>query len=576
MDRRVGVLELTGELVSIGAEQAGGVGEIGLEPVLAAGLRLELRRDLDIRIGAEDAGGDRRGRRSGDGQLGGERRTEVDCAAAGDRPCGGGAFDVDRDGPGVAGLRGCGLEGGLGVRAEQREAVRRLIGLGGLVAVTAAEGERAGEQQRRRELPGSSHDAPASWCAAPSNPRDATGSWRNMQKCPDRVAAGALRGTRSDGGGSLVLDQEVAGAVRVDRNARAHGGGEGDLLDVPALGRARLGPGDLLQRRGVVLDQLLDVEARLADHQVQVGLLVDAEVDLAALDVGDRLGHVRGDGAGLRVRHEAARAQDPRDLADLAHLVRRRDRRVEVQEAALDPLDQVFRADHVGAGGLGGPGLVAGREDDDAGGLAGAVRQVDRAADHLVGLAGVDAEPQRHLHRRVVFGGAGLLRQPRRLQRAVEPRAVHQVGSLAVVLAALHCCSSSVTDEMWLAGQRLALPRDAGSSDQSLTVIPIERAVPAMIFSAWSRSLALRSAFFVSAMARTCSRVTVATLVLCGSPEPFSTPAALSSSRAAGGVLVTKVNERSSKTEISTGMTLPRCDSVAALYALQNSMMLTP
>src|SRR5215212_3352844 len=27
---------------------------------------------------------------------------------------------------------------------------------------------------------------------------------------------------------------------------------------------------------------------------------------------------------------------------------------------------------------------------------------------------------------------------------------------------------------------------------------------------------------------------------------------------------------------ISTGITLPRCDSVCALYALQNSMMLTP
>src|SRR5918998_3503564 len=106
--------------------------------------------------------------------------------------------------------------------------------------------------------------------------------------------------------------------------------------------------------------------------------------------------------------------------------------------------------------------------------------------------------------------------------------------------------------------------------------MPIDRAVPAMIFSAWSRSLALRSAIFVWAISRTWSRVTVATLVLCCSPEPFSTPAALSSMRAAGGVLVTKVNERSSNTEISTGTTSPRCDSVAALYALQNSMMLTP
>src|SRR4051794_2513733 len=106
--------------------------------------------------------------------------------------------------------------------------------------------------------------------------------------------------------------------------------------------------------------------------------------------------------------------------------------------------------------------------------------------------------------------------------------------------------------------------------------MPIDRAVPAMIFSAWSRSLALRSAILVVAISRTWSRVTVATFVLCGSPDPLSTPAALSSMRAAGGVLVMKVNERSSKTEISTGMTLPRCDSVAALYCLQNSMMLTP
>src|SRR5579875_3807382 len=70
--------------------------------------------------------------------------------------------------------------------------------------------------------------------------------------------------------------------------------------------------------------------------------------------------------------------------------------------------------------------------------------------------------------------------------------------------------------------------------------------------------------------------VTLATLVLCGSPLPLSTPAAFSSSRAAGGVFVMKVNERSSYTEISTGTICPRCDSVAALYALQNSMMLTP
>jgi hypothetical protein len=49
---------------------------------------------------------------------------------------------------------------------------------------------------------------------------------------------------------------------------------------------------------------------------------------------------------------------------------------VEVQPAALDPLDEVLGADHVGPGGLGLGGLVAGGEHDHPGGLAGAVREV--------------------------------------------------------------------------------------------------------------------------------------------------------------------------------------------------------
>src|SRR3954451_2882784 len=53
-------------------------------------------------------------------------------------------------------------------------------------------------------------------------------------------------------------------------------------------------------------------------------------------------------------------------------------------------------------------------------------------------------------------------------------------------------------------------------------------------------------------------------------------PAAWRSRNGVGGVLVTKVNDRSSKIEISAGITVPRWDSVAALYALQKSMMLMP
>ena len=100
--------------------------------------------------------------------------------------------------------------------------------------------------------------------------------------------------------------------------------------------------------------------------------------------------------------------------------------------------------------------------------------------------------------------------------------------------------------------------------------------MPATIFSAASRSRALRSASLVVAISRTWADEMVATFLVCGVGEPLSTPAALRIRRAAGGVLVMKVNERSSKTEISTGTMSPRWASVAALYCLQNSMMLTP
>src|SRR4051812_1335567 len=82
---------------------------------------------------------------------------------------------------------------------------------------------------------------------------------------------------------------EVAGDRRIDRNAGAGGRRHDDLFQVAALRRRRLGAQDLVECGTVVLDERLLVERRLADDEVQVGLLVDAEVDLAALDVVDRL-----------------------------------------------------------------------------------------------------------------------------------------------------------------------------------------------------------------------------------------------------------------------------------------------
>src|SRR5699024_6741952 len=101
-------------------------------------------------------------------------------------------------------------------------------------------------------------------------------------------------------------------------------------------------------------------------------------------------------------------------------------------------------------------------------------------------------------------------------------------------------------------------------------------AVPSTIKTAASTDDAFKSSIFVSAISRTCAAVTVATLFLLGSPEHFSVLAAFLRRTAAGGVFVINVNERSSNTEISTGIIRPACSCVRALNSLQNPMMFTP
>ena len=204
-----------------------------------------------------------------------------------------------------------------------------------------------------------------------------------------------------------------------------HGGRHGDLAQVAALGGARLQSQDLVHRGEVVLRQLLGGEGRLADDEVQVGVPVHPELDLAALDVGHRLGDVDGHRAGLRVRHQAARTEGPAQPADLAHQVRGGHDGVEVEVAAGHLLDQLVGTDLVGTGVAGRLGPVTGGEDQHPRRLAGAVGQVDRAADHLVGLARVDAEPHRDVDGLVELGAwcwPSRSRGPRPVRRACPPR----------------------------------------------------------------------------------------------------------------------------------------------------------
>jgi hypothetical protein len=81
---------------------------------------------------------------------------------------------------------------------------------------------------------------------------------------------------------------------------------------------------------------------------------------------------------------------------------------------------------------------------------------------------------------------------------------------------------------------------------QASTSTPIERAVPAITFAAWSTSRAFRSFIFSSAIDRTWSRLSRPTFVRFGSAEPFSSRSASLIRTAAGGVFVMKSKLRSS------------------------------
>src|SRR3954451_10828041 len=316
----------------------------------------------------------------------------------------------------------------------------------------------------------------------------------------------------------LELLGDVAGARRVDVDPRSHRRGERDLLDVTALRGRRLRADDLVEERRVVLDQLPLVEALLADRDVDVRAAVGAVLELARLRLANRLADVHRDGAGLRVRHLPARAEDAAELADDAHLVGRRDGDVEVVEALLDLACEVGGPDDVRPGLLRLARLVAVGEDRHAGVAAGAVREHQRAAQLLLGVAHVQPQVEVRLDRLIELRRLGALQQPDRLGRRIEAFAIDLRTRVAICLAVAQRSVST----------------------------PIERAVPATISIACSTSRALRSGIFVSAIERSCALVRRPTLSRFGSPEPFSTRSASLIRTAAGGVLVMKSNERSS------------------------------
>ena len=263
-------------------------------------------------------------------------------------------------------------------------------------------------------------------------------------------------------------------------------------------------------------------------------MLVNAEVDLTALDVANSLRNVHGHGAGLRVRHEVTWAEDLTEAANLTHHVWGSYGCVEVGPAALDLLHEVVRADEVCASFTSCVSVRASCEDHNASGLTGAVWEVHGTANHLVCLTWVNREAENSLDSCAALRSArGLLDQSQSLVRLVQLAVLNLGGYFQICFAALchlrlfslcscgtraaldpsHsprrgmmllCVSGSTHSFRRLVQPCAALSHVCGEKHNYFsTSIPIERAVPAMILDAASTSLALRSFILYSAISLT-------------------------------------------------------------------------
>src|SRR5690606_24481064 len=110
-------------------------------------------------------------------------------------------------------------------------------------------------------------------------------------------------------------------------------------LDVVSFGGSRLGADYTVDECAGVFLKLVRIEGGLADSAGDVAVFVELEVDTTGFHFLDGFRDVVGDGAGFRVRHEAARTEDTGDLADFGHRVRSGDGGIEIRETFLDFLD---------------------------------------------------------------------------------------------------------------------------------------------------------------------------------------------------------------------------------------------
>ena len=178
--------------------------------------------------------------------------------------------------------------------------------------------------------------------------------------------------------------------------------------------------------------------------------LLSAELHLTSLGGGHGALHIHGDGAELRVRHKATRAEHLTKPAHQAHHVRRRDAAIKLDLAFLHQGSQVIRTHHIRTGGLGFISLGATGENANTHGLAGAMGQAHHAAHHLVRMAGVNAEVHRNFNGFVKLRLGPALGDLHRLIQRVSLFAVNaRIGCLQALTLLCHDLSPPPRSGPW-------------------------------------------------------------------------------------------------------------------------------
>ena len=149
-------------------------------------------------------------------------------------------------------------------------------------------------------------------------------------------------------------------------------------------------------------------------------ITVGTILNTAAFELLDCLCNIGRDRAELGVRHKAARTEDTTETTNFSHHLRRSNRCVEIDLAALDVSDQVIGADDICASFFCCTSSVALSEDRNANGLTRAVRKAHRTAKLLICLARIKVQTNVHIDRLVEVRERDILHERHSLKRSIE------------------------------------------------------------------------------------------------------------------------------------------------------------